>query len=114
MKTLRFALLLLVGLVLVACAADGPENIRGEGLHAAVDLPDHFLISTDAGTVEPTDDGSCHSPLVDPRTGTNLTMVRSANGMGDYSVPAGQYGLRENELLRITCATGVAVGIVRR
>jgi hypothetical protein len=32
---------------------------------------------------------------------------------GDYAVnPAGRYGVRENQLLRVDCRTGQAIGIV--
>jgi hypothetical protein len=82
------------------------------------DGPDHFLeIVYDAKgvetTAEPRGDGTCRSPLVDPRNGLHLTLERSSAGQGDYSVEAGRYGVRAGERVRIECATGRAVGIVR-
>lgn len=57
--------------------------------------------------------GDCRTPLIDANDGTELTMVRSYNGMGDYEVPTGKYGLKSGELLRIECETGEVIGIVR-
>jgi hypothetical protein len=56
----------------------------------------------------------CQSPMVDPRDGTQVVFVRSQISVGDYSVPSGRYGVAEDELLRIECNTGNAVGIVKR
>lgn len=41
-------------------------------------------------------------------------MVRSLNDRGDYQPSSSRYGVRDGELLRINCATGQAIGIVRR
>ena len=61
-------------------------------------------------------DNSCSSPLTDPRDGTSIRMVAAfgGEGVGDYEVPAGKYGVEKNELLRINCQTGEVLGIVRR
>lgn len=107
-------LVVLFGLVLVSCAGHADRQVTHGIIRPGLDLPDHFLIDTDAEAMEPTDDGTCHSPLVDPRDGTKLTMIRSANGMGDYAPPDGRYGVGTKELLRIECATGVAIGIVQK
>lgn len=64
----------------------------------------------------------CRVHLADPAFGTHLTLVRSTDKggtpttyWGDYDVsPIGRYGLNENELLRVDCRTGQAVGIVPR
>jgi hypothetical protein len=64
----------------------------------------------------------CRTHLADPAFGTHLTLVRSTDKggtpttyWGDYDVsPIGRYGLNENELLRVDCRTGQAVGIVPR
>ena len=60
----------------------------------------------------------CRNPLVDPRNGRALNLVRSKDGLGDYSVLGSQYeletayGVDPRHLLRIDCATGKALGIV--
>jgi hypothetical protein len=59
-------------------------------------------------------EGTCLSPVRDPRTGAELRFVRSAPGLGDYAVPEGAYGARRAELLRIDCRTWQAVGLVAR
>jgi hypothetical protein len=81
----------------------------------ASDVPAHFLVGGLDGqeTFEP-EPGPCRNPMVDPRDQTRLTLVRSSTERGDYEVAAGRYGTREGELLRIDCATGRAVGVVRR
>ena len=60
---------------------------------------------------------SCRSPLIDPRDQTQIRIVRSGGSggghRGDYEVPAGRYGVGENELLRIECSSGEPLGIVR-
>jgi hypothetical protein len=40
-------------------------------------------------------------------------MQRAYGGRGDYSVPQGAYGVRTGELLRVDCADGAPLGIVR-
>jgi hypothetical protein len=85
-------------------------------LRAPTDTPDHFLVGAISGgeTWEPGGDLVCHSPLVDPRTGAKITLVRSSGGRGDYEVPEGRYGVGEKEVLRIECANGKALGIFKR
>ena len=56
---------------------------------------------------------SCPSPVMDPNTHAQLTMVRSYAGRADYSVPQGAYGVGAGELLRVECGNGTAVGIVK-
>jgi hypothetical protein len=77
-------------------------------------LPNHFLVGGKDGAAptEPKAEGTCKNPLVDPRGGVSLTLVRSHAGQGDYTVPAGRYGVGKDELLRVDCATGHAIGIV--
>ena len=77
-------------------------------------VPRHFLVQDHGGLRTPRPGEGCRNPLLDPSTGTALTLVRSADGMGDYSVPKGLYGLKSNELLRVECATGVPIGVVTR
>ena len=83
---------------------------------AATDVPDHFLVGTIDGeaTTEPEAGQGCRNPMVDPRDGTRLRLVRSGEAWGDYAVPAGRYGVGEGELLRLSCATGRVIGVVRR
>lgn len=75
----------------------------------ASDTPDQFLRQDG----QPNVSTACLNPLVDPRDKTRVQMVRSASGQADYRAPAGKYGLDGNELLRIDCTTGRAVGVVR-
>lgn len=85
----------------------GPANLR-----MAQDPPAQF-VTEDGG---PPPENSCRSPLIDPRDQTRLLLVRSgavgATHQGDYEVPAGRYGVRAGELLRVDCSTGQALGIV--
>ena len=52
--------------------------------------------------------------MADPRDGTVLTLIRSAEGRGDYEPRPLRYGVREGELLRVECASASAVAIVKR
>lgn len=84
-------------------------------MNAATDVPEYFLVGTHAGPAvsEPEPGSGCRNPMVDPRDGTRLLLVRSAEGRGDYEVPAGRYGVGKQELLRLECETGRVLGIVR-
>ena len=77
---------------------------QGEDLPAVFDPPEGFSFGAN----------SCKSPLVDPRDGTQIIMIRSTGTMGEYDPPDGKYGLKRNELLRINCQTGEIYGVVRR
>ena len=98
---------------LTACASRRPPPLP----RVATDLPDRFLeVLLDAAgsetTAEPTGNLVCRTPIVDPRHGLHLELQRSTNGVGDYAVETGRYGVRAGELLRVDCATGRAIGIV--
>lgn len=82
----------------------------------AVDAPERFLVGGAAGEepVDPRPGEGCRSPLVDPRDGARLAMVRSSGGVGDYEAPPGRYGVGPDRLLRVECATGRPLGVVRR
>jgi len=84
--------------------------------HAPSDTPDHFVVGIPNGsaTSEPKPGEGCRNPMADPRDGTRLQLIRSAEGQGDYEVPPGRYGVSEDELLRLECSTGRVVGIVKR
>lgn len=106
--------------VAVVLALAGSCTVRHAGSletpisRAAADLPDHFVVSTSKGPVEPSPGEGCRNPLLDPRDGTLLVLVRSAEGRGDYEAPPPRYGLGERELVRVECATGRALGVVKR
>lgn len=58
---------------------------------------------------------TCVRTMVDPHDSTFLQLARVLPvGRGDYSVPAGRYGIRPTELLRLHCADGTAAGFVPR
>lgn len=105
-----------LGLLTVLGLATGCASERIVLPATSPDLPDHFLVGTydSTETSEPTPGDACHSPLVDPRDGTQLTMVESSSGLGLYDVPAGRYGVPEGHHLQIDCGTGRPTGIVRR
>ncbi len=107
----------LVVLVLVslagACATTGFPLDRAA--RPADDVPAGFLVVTPEGLQPPdASSGACRNPMEDPRDETRLRLERSAEGLGDYAVPAGRYGVGAGELLRLDCRTGRVVGIVKR
>jgi hypothetical protein len=101
---------LVIGVAACALPAQRPGEM-GE-VRLAQDTPVRFVTTDD---VVPED--ACHTLLLDPRDQTPLRLHRSTQfGMshrGDYDVPAGRYGVQRGELLRLDCATGEVIGIVR-
>lgn len=82
----------------------------------AKNAPNHFLVGTPNGTAtsKPNPDEGCRNPMVDPRDGTKIQLIRSSRDRGDYQVPTDRYGVGDKELLRLDCGTGRVVGIVRK
>jgi hypothetical protein len=82
----------------------------------ATDVPARFDPVLPINRLAPSDTlvgTGCLSPMTDPRDGTRIIMQRADNGVADYSVPAGRYGVRPGYLLRLECNTGKVVGVVR-
>lgn len=102
----------LVALLAGGCATEGSMRPQATTLPAR-DVPALFERGAAApGTRAET--SACWNPMVDPRDGTSLRLVRSANGLGDYEPPAGRYGVGSGQLLRLECASGKTVGVVAR
>jgi hypothetical protein len=110
----RALLALLAGLL--GCASHSSWNATPT---PAPGTPDVFVIDSSKGAmlaVSPT----CAVHLVDPASGTTLTLVRSdmprgLGPFGDYSLtPTASYGLRPDQLLRVDCATEKPLGAVSR
>lgn len=101
-----------IALFAAACAVTSTFPTDPPILRAPRNAPAEFLTEEGAAGVE----NACRSPLVDPRDQTRLRLVRSGpvggSHHGDYEVPGGRYGIGPDELLRIDCGTGRAVGIV--
>lgn len=103
--------LLPIFFVLLLTTACGSSNTTAQLIsRAPVDVPEAFVPKE--GIVFDAD--SCKSPLVDPRNGTEIMIIRSHASYGDYLGPNGRYGLKRKELLRINCRTGEVIGIVKR
>lgn len=112
--TFRLYLLLVFLLFLGSCASmNFPSDDQAR---AAKNVPGHFLVGTPNGTktTEPSPNEGCRNPMIDPRDGTKIYLVRSSEDRGDYKVPTDRYGVGEKELLRLDCGTGRVVGIVRK
>ncbi|HEX2167618.1 MAG TPA: hypothetical protein VHG09_10345 [Longimicrobiales bacterium] len=109
---IRHAVAAGVALFAAACAVSSTFPTNPPILRPADDPPAQFLTAEGAAGVE----NACRNPLIDPRDQTRLRLVRSGSvggsHHGDYDVPDGRYGTGPNELLRIDCGTGRAVGIV--
>jgi hypothetical protein len=109
-----------VAVLLLAGCASGPDPMARPVVAEAKDLPDHFLVVATglSQRAEPKAGEGCRNPMVDPRDGTALNLVRSKDGTGDYQVMNREfelktrYGVDSRHLLRIDCATGKALGIV--
>jgi hypothetical protein len=110
-------------LALGGCATTR-NDMTGPIVGVPLDLPDHFLVAVTgvASAEDPRPGEGCRSPMVDPRGKTLLTLRRSAGDKGDYWVESlgsespgintKTYGLTSQQLLRIDCGTGKAIGIV--
>ena len=104
---------------LVACAS-GRGSMAGGIAAEAKDLPDHFMVVVSglSQREEPKVGEGCRNPMVDPRNGTVLNLMRSKDGAGDYQVLGVQYelesryGVDSRHYLRVDCATGKGLGIV--
>src|ERR1039458_3895274 len=111
----------LVALVALAGCASSRSSMAGPVGAEGKNLPDHFMVAVTgiAQNEEPKPGEGCRNPMVDPRNGTPLNLMRSQNGTGDY-LNLSEYGLDltygvdSRHLLRIDCATGKALGIVDR
>lgn len=106
-RNLLYKFFIGVGLCLFGCSSLQP----GEGdVRSAVDTPEKF--NAPAGMAWGAN--ACLNPIIDPADGTELILVQSTSeGLGDYRVQGGNYGVNKGELLRINCRTGGVVGIVR-
>jgi hypothetical protein len=83
-------------------------------LRPAEGAPPHFVRADGSPMLGPSGVAvSCPSPIMDPNTHAQLTMVRSYAGRADYAVPQGSYGAGAGELLRVDCGDGSAAGIVK-
>lgn len=100
----------ILGSLLLAGCASFPPVIS----HPARDAPARFdVLDPTTGGARANDPApSCESPLVDPRNGTALTLIRSTDGHGDYLPARPGYGLAGNELLRIDYTSGAPMGAV--
>lgn len=115
----KFAVALGAAAALVACAS-GRGSMAGGIVAEARDLPDHFMVSVSglSQMEEPKAGEGCRNPMVDPRNGTVLNLMRSKDGAGDYQVLgeqyslASRYGVDSRHYLRVDCATGKGLGIV--
>ena len=105
----RFSSLSLVALAAACNVTSYPTTV----LRPAQDTPERFVLADSSVVTGTPGAAACRSPLLDPRNGARLTMERASRGSGDYAVPAGSYGVRGGELLRIDCSNGQPVGIVR-
>jgi hypothetical protein len=110
-------------IALVGCASGKKNDMSGPIVGVPLNLPDHFMVAASGfgKATEPKPSEGCRNPMVDPKDKTLLGLRRSANEVGDYVVLAGQdggiasgekYGVTSQQLLRIDCATGKALGIV--
>lgn len=99
---------------LAACAVSDfdPATVA----RAPVDAPERFqpVSSTGEAVAFPPRGAGCRNPMIDPRDGTRIRLVRSGSEQGDYAVADERYGVGPGEWLRLDCATGRVIGIVSR
>lgn len=111
-KRIIAGFLLLFGNLILGCGMIPDTSSMGDVVRPATDFPAMF--EAPPGMVLG-DDDACNSPMIDPRDQTEIRLVRSwGQGLGDYEVPNGRYGVQSDELLRINCNTGTIMGIVNK
>ena len=116
---LRTVVFLLGTGVIASCAhtsAMSAERRDTLPVRPASDAPARFEPRSASLRIAPVDTlagPGCLSPMVDPRDGTEVRFVFSTS-YGEYEPPAGRYGARPGELLRLECNTGRVLGLVPR
>lgn len=104
-------------LVTLGCAGRAVSGNRDTlPARAASDVPVRFEPRDAAMRLVPGDTiagPGCLSPMMDPRDRTEIRFISSTR-YGDYEVPAGRYGARPGEVLRLECNTGRVIGLVPR
>ena len=101
---------MIVGMfLLISCGTSGGAGDR-DAIRTASEAPEGFsaVFATTPGNSD------CQSRLVDPVDQVELVLVKSLDGVGDYLVPMGKYGVGPDELLRIDCRSGRVLGIVKK
>jgi len=107
---LRIAFVALLPLIFWSCGSMKSSGTFGSIIRPAENTPEAFLPPAGVSL----DGNSCKSPMIDDRDGTKIIMVSAEDGMGNYSVPEGRYGVGKGELLRLDCSTGKVLGIVKK
>ena len=113
----RVALLRICVLVLASSSCSIGLSSGTGVVRSAEDVPNHFEPKNPDARIMPADTiagPGCLSPMVDPRDGTEIGFLRSAQDYADYAVPGRMYGVGTGELLRLECNTGRVLGVVRR
>jgi hypothetical protein len=109
----RLTLALAALALFAGCASSHHGSGWNPAIQPAIDVPTHFLILGRGNKTEEPAPGQCRSPMIDPRDGTRIVLVRSMEGRAYYRVPAGRYGVRPGELLLVECGTGRVIGVVK-
>jgi hypothetical protein len=99
---------------MAACSQTSSTMYPDETARPALDVPERFekVEETADPAFEAEHGPLCYSPMIDPRDGRRLRLVRSASDRGDYEVPTGSYGVEQGQYLRLECSTGRVIGIV--
>jgi hypothetical protein len=129
-----FCIAALMGVAACASAGGAAPQLKGTPRPLAT-LPPSLRFVPDAafhGSGKSLYADRCLTHLIDPGGSVRLTLVRSVGGdakaaaegvgvtstrhpQGDFATaPQSPYGLRAGELLRVDCATGQALGAVKR
>jgi len=113
LATAAFCALFMTVALLAGCASSHDPWGRNLPIQPAMDVPTHFLVEAHGGKTEEPAPGPCRNPMIDPRDGTRIVLVRSSEGRGYYRVPVGRYGVHPGELLLLECGTGRVIGVVK-
>lgn len=107
--TLKYLAVIQCFILFFSCGSLKNSEASNRIIRQAENTPSQFLPPKGVSL----DQNSCKSPMIDSEDGTEIIMVTSTRGEGNYRVPQGKYGVQKGELLRLNCSTGKVLGIVK-
>lgn len=120
MRPIRLTRFVLLAAAAGACRTGAASFPAGQVTPAPATVPPRLIAESAAplsGVAPAESKAACRNPMFDPTDNAPLQLTGSGlvEGVlqGDYVVPEGHYGLPSGSRLRVDCATGRVLGVVR-